>query len=174
MDSEQLLGYTSEMNNVIDLTSVRARAAAQSVDDGFFTDVDFRDVMRHSQQDGTGGYVDSLDDAVTLGPTAKEQVCRIFNLHGLRRTPDTWGQLLGNLNYCSLLDSWLTCFAPTQPSGMRALATSDHNRKCPGRGALLGLLADGDLDGAWSWHQQHATFTKNAQDPALTSVTDDQ
>lgn len=159
------------MKNVIDLNSARSsRAASLAEDESFFTDVDFRYVTRHSHPDGQGGFLDGLDDAITVGPIAEQQVRQIFWLHGLRRLPLTWAELMGNLNYCSLLDSWLVCFSPNQPKGMRALATTDHNQKCPGRGDLLGLLADGDLDGAWMWHQEHDTFAKNALDDALTST----
>lgn len=161
------------MNNVIDLNTARERASALAADESFFTDVDFRYVTRHSHSDGKDGFLDDVNDAITLGPIAEQQVRQIFWLHGLRCLPETWAELMGNLNYCSLLDSWLVCFSSSQPNGMRALATTDHNQQCPGRGELLGLLADGDLDGAWMWHQQQGTFTKNSLDEALTASSDE-
>ncbi len=131
-------------------------------------EVDFSDVLRQSARDKDGEFVDDLADPIQLGPKAMVQVRQIFWRHGLQRFPATYGELLGNYNYCRLVSMWLWLFSPTEPAGMRECAFADHEEACPGRGKLLGLLADGALAEAWALHQAQGVYERNAGDRRLT------
>jgi hypothetical protein len=155
------------MSNVISLTAARiARTAQQTAYAAGPLEVDFSDVARMSHQDSaTGEFIDDLADPVVLGPRALGQVRHLFWRHGLQRMPATYGELLGNVNYCRLLSMWLIRLRDPHT---RDDAYADHEKRSPGRGdALLALLKD-DATAAWSIHQRQGTFEANAVDPRLT------
>jgi len=125
-----------------------------------------------SKQDEDDNFIDSLEDAIVFGGKAELQVRRIFWRFGLQRLPLTWGELMGNLTYCMLLNGWLEAFKPQYSAESRADAFEHHQAQVPGRGELLTMLANGDIASAWRWHQSHGTFDANACDADLTAVED--
>ena len=115
------------MSNVISIQSARiARASKRAAKANSSLEVDFSDVVRRSRGSNEGAYVESLQDPVELGARAAQQVRTVFWRHGLQRTPQTWGELVGNLNYCRLLGMWLLRFPPAEFKGMREAVFAEH------------------------------------------------
>ena len=157
------------MSNVIPIETARiARASKQSAKANGSLEVDFSDVVRRSRESSEGAFIDSLQDPVQLGARAAQQVRTVFWRHGLQRTPQTWGELVGNLNYCRLLSMWLLRFPPAEFKGMRDAVFAEHEARCPGRGVVLAHLVDAKLVDAWHAHQDMGTFEANALDLRLT------
>ena len=157
------------MSNVISIQSARiARASKQAAKANCSLEVDFSDVVRRSRESNEGAFVESLQDPVELGARAAQQVRTVFWRHGLQRTPQTWGELVGNLNYCRLLSMWLLRFPPVEFKGMRDAVFAEHEARSPGRGVVLAHLADAKPVDAWHAHQEMGTFEANARDIRLT------
>lgn len=157
------------MANVISLAAIRsARSASQAAYAGGPLDVDFSDVTRMSLCAEDGAFIDDLNDPVSLGTRAAAQVRTVFWRHGLHQVPATYGELVGNLNYCRLVSMWLLRFGDDEPQDLRDAAYARHEARVPGRGQVLRLLASGDTQGAWRLHLQQGIFEANARDPLMT------
>lgn len=130
--------------------------------------LDFSDIERLYSLGEDGKPIFSLNDTVILGPQAQLQVRALFWRYALRNVPLTWGELEGNWNYCRLLNMWLMDlpqYADDESDLLRVKAR--HNSRQPGRGDLLWLLKDDDLEEAYAWHVANDTFRRNAADPIL-------
>lgn len=130
--------------------------------------VDFSDIERIYSLGKDGRPAFTLNDPIVLGPHAQLQVRSLFWHFALRRTPLTWGELEGNWNYCRLLNMWLVDmeqYAGDESDLRQVIAR--HNERQPGRGTLLSLLRDGDIESAYAWHVANDTFHRNASDPVL-------
>lgn len=163
--------FKDKKTNVISLDAARKEREWQRLAHPTGSlDVDWAGVQRFCSVDEYGQFVRALGDQIVLSAKAEAQVRSIFWRHGLRQMPGTWGELEGNWNYCRLLGLWLIAFAPDESPSMRRGMIARHNKRHPGRGELLRLLSEGDLDGAHCWHQQDGTFARNATDPKLTTA----
>jgi hypothetical protein len=158
------------MKNVTPISAARKSWAPTSdgpeILDDFF--VAFDDVVLYSQQDPQGNYIRDNQDAIELGPRAALQVKHIFWRFGLRRMPQTWGELKGNWAYCVQVKGWLLRFSSKELAAMQQLAHDRHERNFEGRGQMLRTLAAGNLDAVWRWHESAGVFDLNAKDPFLT------
>jgi hypothetical protein len=158
------------MTNIVSLTAERiTRASQRQAYRAGAVALDFSDVVRRCERTPAGQFEHRLTDPVELGPTAQLQVRQLFWRCGLRQMPATWGELVGNWNYCRLLSMWLMGLEAA--TGVQEGMLAYHERRSPGRGQLLSLLAQRDYDGAWAWHQGQGSFAANAADPRLTRGT---
>lgn len=121
---------------------------------------DFNSVTRHSSGPD---HVDSLDDPIRLTAQGETDIRRIFWAYGLRRVPETWGQLYGNFKYCQVVQLWLMSFADNQPDYIKRGFHEQHEKDLPGRGDMLVSLAAGDLDAVWRFHEKNNTFIENGR-----------
>lgn len=135
--------------------------------------IDFSKVTRLCAQNPDGSFQHSLEDPVTFTPEVELQIRQIFWRFGLRQLPATWGELFGNQSYCMQLNCWGEAFKPRYSPDTRICAFQHHEEQHPGRGKLLSMIADGDLAGAWEWHQAQGTFEANGRDLYLTAIDDD-
>ena len=162
--------YNVVMSNVICLQSARLEKQSQAVAySAGGLDIDFSDVERLYSPAVSGIPELSGTDRIVLGARAQTQVRALFWGYGLRQMPQTWCELEGNWNYCRLLNLWLIAMTPSESdSVLRGLETR-HNQRQAGRGDLLRMLMNGDLEGAHAWHTEKDTFWRNASDPKLTA-----
>jgi hypothetical protein len=128
-------------------------------------DIDFSDVQRVHEVGNDGTPRLAPDDPVLLGPRAHAQVRELFWHYGLRQIPSTWGELEGNWDFCRRLHLWLIAMTPEEPESALKRLRTYHNQQQPGRGDLLWLLMNGDVDGAYAWHVDNQTFQHNALAP---------
>lgn len=158
------------MSNVICLQSARIEKQSQAVTySAGGLDIDFSDVERLYSSAVSGIPELSGTDRIVLGERAAAQIRALFWGYGLREMPQTWAELESNWNYCRLLNLWLIAMTPSESvCVLRGLETR-HNQRQPGRGDLLRMLMNGDLDGAHAWHIEKDTFRRNVSDPKLTS-----
>lgn len=123
-------------------------------------DFDFKDVTRHSSGPK---HVDSLDDPIRLTAQGEMDIRRIFWAYGLRQVPQTWGQLVGNLTYCKVVQLWLLPFTRNEPEYIQLGFLDIYEKEEPGRGQMVQMLAEGNLDGVAAWHKQQGTFESNGR-----------
>jgi len=132
-------------------------------------DIDFSKITRLCEQNEDGSFKHSPTDPIIFEPETELQVRQLFWQFGLRKLPTTFGQLIGNQTYCMSLNNWGQAFKPRYVRD-RPAAFEYHEEASPGRGKLLVMIADGDLDGAWAWHQAQGTFEANGVDPEMLEV----
>lgn len=158
-----------KFNNVKSLTSFKAEKMAKAIAyPRGSLNVDFKDITRLQRRGEDGTLLAALTDPVELGASAYVQVRQIFWRHGLERMPDTWGELLGNLSYCQLLNMRMVRF--TGDTAKDAALAASHEAREPGRGELLTLFARDDLPAVAALHVAQKRFERNATDPMLTKT----
>ena len=121
---------------------------------------DINSVTRHSSGPD---HVDSLDDPIRLTAQGETDIRRIFWAYGLRRVPVTWGQLVGNMTYCKVLQLWAMPMQADQPDYIVKGFYDTYEQEQPGRGDMLKALVAGDIDAVWRFHEQHNTFVENGR-----------
>lgn len=159
---------TKKKTNIVSLEAARKERdwTRMAYPKGTF-DVDWEGVQRFCAVDEQGHFVRALSDRIALSAETERQVRSIFWRYGLRRMPATWAELEGNWNYCRLLGLWLIPLTPDESPAVKRGLFARYNKQHPGRGDLLRLLSEGDLDDAHRWHQKDGTFTRNATDTML-------
>lgn len=151
---------TAEVVSIDQLRYLRDTHALAHKHDRTRWTFDFNSVTRHSSGPE---HVDSLDDPIRLTAQGEMDIRRIFWAYGLRRVPETWGQLYGNLTYCKTLQLWLLPFDRNEDDYVKNAFLEIYENEQAGRGEMIKALFEGDLDAVWQFHEQNNTFVENGR-----------
>ena len=133
-------------------------------------DFDWSEVTRLCQADEQGNYIKSLDDPIEFTPRGRMQIRSYLNRHGIRRMPETYGELAGNWGYCALLAGHVLNLRREQPAHFLEIERRDiQNMRGDAYLAMVDMLVAGNIEGATAWHENNGTFEKNSKDPVLTN-----
>lgn len=122
-------------------------------DSGHDLDINWGDVTRYTHGDAL-----TPGDRIEMGEQTRQKIEALFPAFGLPPNPETWGQLVRNLNYCQQLIalSMGASYGQSMPSIVRGAETW-----CSGWGPRVKALVEGDLETLAKLHREADTFRLN-------------